>query len=122
MQNILAWIALGIFFAGAIGIPLMLVGVDQHFVWPIALIFSAGLIAARPGGTAEKCLSFLCSWGLVFSIWCVVGFLLVIFLGFIFSNLGPPDSLFIVAFVGLYGVYREVQSSRRKVGHKNTGA
>ena len=122
MNKIVGWFALGIGFALAGGMPLILAGVDKEYVWPIALICSAVLLIARPGGTVEKCLSLLFTYGIVFSVWCVAGVLLVLLLSLIFSNVRPPDSLVIVAAVGAYGVYREVQKERRKAERTNSDA
>lgn len=120
MNKILGWLALGIGFALAVGMPLILAGVDKDYVWPIALTCSAVLLVARPGGTVEKCLNLLFAYGLVFSVWCVAGLLLVVVLGLVFSNVKPPDSLFVIAAVGAYGVYREVQKERRDAERKNS--
>jgi hypothetical protein len=122
MNKLVGWLALGIGFALAVGMPLILAGVDKDYVWPIALLCSAVLLIARPGGTVEKCLSLLFSYGIVFSVWCVAGVLLVVLLALVFDNVRPPDSLFIVAAVGAYGVYREVTKERRDAKRTNSDA
>jgi len=122
MNKLLGWLALGCGFALAVGMPLILAGVDKSYVWPIALFCSAVLLIARPGGTVERCLSLLFSYGIVLSIWCVVGVLLVVLLGLVFSNVRPPDSLVIVAAVGAYGVYREIQKERRNAERTKSDA
>lgn len=117
MNRIFVWFALGICFASAISLPLILLGVDKNYIWPIALLCATIIVVVRPGGTVEKFMSMVVTYGIVFSVWCIGGTLLVIVLGIVFSNVRPPDSLIIIAAVGAFGVYREVEKNRKDDKH-----
>ena len=106
-----AWLAASIFFAFAIAVPLLLLGAPREAIWPICLISGAVFMFVRPGGTVEKLVGGVLTYGLIFSVWCVGGFIFVLILALFFSDIRPPLSLFIVAGVGAFGVVRELSKS-----------
>lgn len=110
-NKIWGWLVLATGFAIALALPLILLGVPKQAVWPICLACAAVLLLARPGGTVEKCMSILFSYGIVFAIWCVSGILLVVVFNLLFSWPKPPESIFVVFTVGAVGVIRELQKS-----------
>lgn len=110
-EKFIGWLGVSIGFMFAIAVPLLLAGVSREAVWPIALVCAALLFIARPGGNIQTFLGFLFTYGIIFSVWCVAGFMVVIVLGLFFSDMRPPLSLFIVAGVGGFGVVRELNKS-----------
>ena len=107
MNKLLGWFAIGIFFAVAIGFPMILLGISKDYIWPVSLAAAALVMIAKPGGSVEQCLTFILTYGLVFSIWCVAGLLLVVVLALLFPGFGPPDTVFLILAVGLFGAIRE---------------
>ena len=104
----MGWLALSIGFAVGLAFPLILLGAPKEAVWPIALVCGAILLAVRPGGTVERFMSGLFSYGLVFSTWCVLGVIVCIPLALVFSGFRAPTPLYVVLAFGLFGVIREL--------------
>jgi hypothetical protein len=113
LNKLLGWFAIGIFFAIAIGFPMILLGISKDYVWPVSLAAAALVMIAKPGGTVEKCLTFLLSYGIVFSVWCVAGVLAVVVLALIFPAFGPPDTIFLILAIGLFGAIRELLKEKK---------
>ena len=109
-EKLMGWIGLAVFVAVAIGLPLILLGVPEEYIWPISLASAAIMLVARPGGTTEKFLTNFFAYALVFALWCVAGILVAVVLH-LALGIEHPDTLFVVLGVGAIGTIREAMKS-----------
>ena len=112
IEKFIGRLGVSVGFMFAVAVPLLLSGVSREAVWPIALVCAALLLIARAGGSVQNFMGGLFIYGIIFSVWCVAGVVLVVFLALFFFDIRPPLSLFIVAGVGVFGVVRELNKSK----------
>ena len=98
----------------AINLPLILLGVSRETLLVVDLVIAAVwalLPSDERGDSAERLLSSLFEYGIIFTMWAVIGLIAIVILGLLSTGIHPPYSFYIIAAFGVVGVVRAMMKS-----------
>lgn len=109
-MKIAAFIAMAFFIGLAVNAPLVMFGASRSTLLIIDVIL-AGLWLANQDRDTESIFVKFWIYGFVFSLWSVIGLLVVIVLALLSFDMHLPNSAYVIAGTGLFGVLREISKA-----------
>lgn len=99
------------FFVGlAVNVPMVLFGASRQTLLIVDFVL-AGLWFLNQGKVVESIFEKLLIYGLVFSMWSILGLVIVVVLALLSFDMHLPSSAYVIACTGLFGVVREIFKS-----------
>lgn len=112
-MKVASFIAMALFVGFAVNVPLLLLGASRSTLLIVDVVL-AGVWFFNHDSATDGLFQTLLVYGLVFSLWSVVGLVIVVTLSLLSFNMHLPNSAYVIACTGLFGVVREIAKSSSK--------
>lgn len=109
-MKVTSFIAIAIFVGFAVNVPLILMGASRSTLLIVDVVL-AGLWFFNHDSAADDVFQTFLVYGFIFSLWSVLGLLIVVILSLLSFDMKLPGSAYVIAATGLFGVVREMSKS-----------